>query len=1641
MTAIQILFFFSCNRNSIINIFSSESGLAWTDSEPVNMGLVSLGSVASKTFTLQNHSSYSAVNCLAPTLSDVLNFEIVSSTCTSTMAAGSSCDVLVEAKPQSMGFKDLTLSVTCDLDTITKTPTAGARVNGVVTDLSWSPTTTQNFNAVAVGAQSVSSQIYTLTNAGVAAATGCSAATLTNLTDFIIVDNTCQATTLAAGDSCQVEVKARPQSVGQKNTSVTRTCAQSGIVGTLASRTVVTGEVPLLAWDTTSYNFGDIELGNETDFTFNLNNNAVAADSTSCSAPTLSNTTDFYFGYDHCGTSNLSAGQNCDVKIQAHPQSLGLKTTTLTRTCVVGGIVKTVDNGIQATGVLAPVTSPSLAWSLLTHNFGSVDAGADSTTQVFTLTNSGTGNATTCGLTSLSNATDFTITADTCGLNNISSSGGSCAVTVKANPSSAGLKTATLSRTCTVGGTIATTTDGLTVTGTISLLSADWQQEHGKNTFYVVEVGKTSNELRFMFRNPNGSAFTNCVAPTLDNTTNFSLTNYTCSAGGQAKASLCFVTVVAHPMSAGTHTVNLSRSCDQTAGAVTKTITVEGSQVGSPLLFGEMKDIGNLAAGYMYTCVVPNAGADAGKVKCWGLNDYGQLGDGTTTDRLEPVFVSGLTDVEQITLGYNHACALIGTGVDAGKVKCWGTNFSGQLGDGTTTSSSTPVFVSGLANVRKISAGTFFTCAVLGAGAGVDADKVKCWGDNGQGQLGDGTYSYRLTPVFVSGLTDVEQISLGYIHVCALIGSGVDAGKVKCWGNNNAGIFGNGTTTSSSTPVFVSGLTDAVQVAVGEGHTCALLGAGAGSDAGKVKCWGENGYGQLGDGTTTGRLTPVFVSGLIDVEKIFFGKGRYHSCALLGAGAGADAGKVKCWGVNNNGQLGDGTANDSSLPVFVSGLTNISQLAAGEAHSCALMGSGVDTGQVKCWGSNYKGELGNTLMSSAQSTPVSVAGLLSEQISSKYHSNCKLRKDGKVLCWGYNNYGQLGDSTNVSKGAPVLVSNLNNAVGISMEEEHTCAVINDGSVKCWGYNSSYQLGDGTNTARNSPVTVVGLSGAEAVSVGAGHSCALLNDATVKCWGNLHSSPTTIGSLSGVIKISSTNDTCAVLDTGTVQCWNSSTYTPSAVAGLSGVVDVAVGYSNKCALLSDSTVKCWGSNYSGQLGNGTYTDSPVPVIVTGLTNVVSLAAGHTHVCAVLSDSTVKCWGNNFSGQLLNDVFTRINTPTLISGLTNVASVSAGNGQTCALLNDDKVKCWGNNSSGQLGDQTAAYKSFPYLVSGVNNILAMTTGFRHSCILLADQTVQCWDGNGGYLGNGTDNKSVTPVAVSSLSNVDAISAGGTHTCALLGNATVQCWGANSQGQLGNGNTTSSNVPVAVSGLAANALQISISDSHSCAVLSNGTAQCWGYNFYGQLGNGANIASSIPVTVSGGLTNVIAIESSPQHVCALLGDATVRCWGENSQGQLGNGSTTNSNVPVVVSGLSGVSSIATASGMSCALLSGGTVQCWGAYSGSTTPVTVSGLSGVVSIAGGSTSSSAGKICALMGDETVQCWGDNFNGQLGNGTTVSSSTPTYVLGLNQVSSLSKGSYNQCAIKTNGELYCWGYNEYFQTGFNETYIRNVSGF
>ncbi|MFZ1754695.1 MAG: hypothetical protein WBO46_18765 [Caldilineaceae bacterium] len=709
-------------------------------------------------------------------------------------------------------------------------------------------------------------------------------------------------------------------------------------------------------------------------------------------------------------------------------------------------------------------------------------------------------------------------------------------------------------------------------------------------------------------------------------------------------------------------------------------------------------------------------------------------------------------------------------------------------------------------------------------------------------------------------LTGITAISSGDEHTCAL----TDVGLVECWGRNDSGQLGNGTTSHSALPVTVLGLTAAVSVSAGDAHTCAVTSAGG------VKCWGSNFYGQLGNGTTTDSPTPVDVSGL-DSGVVAVIAGGSHSCALTSSGG------VKCWGSNDFAQLGDGTGTNRSTPVDVSGLSSgVAAISGSNDHTCALL---TNSG-IKCWGSNTR--------------------------------------------------GQLGDGTQIGQSKPVDVIGLTSGVAaVSSGGYHTCALTSSGSVKCWGRNAEDQLGDGSGTDQNTPVDVVGAaSGVSSVDAGGVYSCLKTDADGIACWG---------WNKDGQLGDGTTNDS----------------KTPVAVDGLSSnVTAVSAGGSHTCAL-TNGGIKCWGANDYGQLGDGSIKSSTIPVVVVQggdpLTKVASIDAGALHSCAVASGQ-VLCWGDNENGKLGDGTtITRTYAVEVASLAADVVGVSAGEDHTCGLNNAGGIKCWGRNSLGQLG-------------------------------------------------NGSTSSSLTPVAVTGLASGAAeVSAGGGHTCAVV-NGGVKCWGNNGSGELGDGSRQVKLTPVDVLGLTSGATGVSAGGDHTCAVV-NGGVKCWGWNYYGQLGNGTTASSTIPVDVTNLASGVTAAVSGRWHTCALTAGGGVKCWGFNTYGQLGNGTKDNSATPVDVSGLnSGVVAISVGDRHSCVLMQSGGVKCWGFNSGRlgdgtnttrTTPVDVIGLqSGVTAISVGGSHT-----CALLDTGDVKCWGDNANGQIGDGSTLDRGEPTPVI------------------------------------------------
>lgn len=348
-----------------------------------------------------------------------------------------------------------------------------------------------------------------------------------------------------------------------------------------------------------------------------------------------------------------------------------------------------------------------------------------------------------------------------------------------------------------------------------------------------------------------------------------------------------------------------------------------------------------VAAGTDHSCALTTGG----QVHCWGSNAAGQLGDGTSEDRTEPVAVAGLAAAVSVAAGAAHSCAALTTG----EVMCWGSNQSGQLGDGTGDDRTGPVPVVGITDAIAVAAGQAHGCALLGTG------HVQCWGANDAGQLGDGSTSDRMSPVAVGTLGDAVAFALGAQHSCAML----DDGALRCWGANANGQLGDGTQSDSASPVAVGTISDAVSLSAGASHACAAR------DGGEVACWGANAEGQLGDGGQTDSATPVTVGTITDAVAV--AAGTSHSCAAR------ETGGLWCWGSNAHGQLGDGTQTDSADPVAVGGIDEAVAVAAGGGHGCALSASA----ELQCWGRNDEGQLGDGSQTD-RADPTPVAALILE---------------------------------------------------------------------------------------------------------------------------------------------------------------------------------------------------------------------------------------------------------------------------------------------------------------------------------------------------------------------------------------------------------------------------------------------------------------------------------------------------------------------------------------------------------------------------------------------------------------------------------------------------------------------------------------
>ena len=708
--------------------------------------------------------------------------------------------------------------------------------------------------------------------------------------------------------------------------------------------------------------------------------------------------------------------------------------------------------------------------------------------------------------------------------------------------------------------------------------------------------------------------------------------------------------------------------------------------------------------------------------------------------------------------------------------------------------------------VRAVRAGASHACAIRASGA------LACWGRNDDGQLGDGTSLSRprMTPAL--GLGPVLDVALGDRHTCAILKAD---GTVWCWGANESGQLGDGTTAAHERPAPVPELAGASTLAAGGASTCAVR-----ADQ-TVSCWGRNADGELGLGNAGAPVTTPTVVPLLD-GVVTLGARNQHACAVTGDGL------LYCWGSSTQGELGDGRQVPHPNPTLVVGLADntITAVTMGVAHTCALGG-----GQVWCWGTNQLGELGDG-SGTTRGVPGPVALLTSVvDIAAGVHHTCAVESTGQAWCWGANDDGQLGEGTTGSFGVPVPSTSVEHAVEVTAGDQFSCARLRDGSLRCWGDDRDGQLGIGSERQRLSPARVTNLTTALSVSAGGASACArqpTAGAAIAMCWGANQA-----GQLGDGTRIDRP--------------------TPTALKIGLDTAEVAVGGAHACLRAGTGGVWCWGRGGSGQLGTTALIDFVVPVAVAGLTGTSALAAGDKHTCAVLG-AGVTCWGANDDGQLGDGSNTSRSTPVAIPGLSGVVELALGGAHSCARRADGSIVCWGRGGDGQLGDGLATSSGSPVApgdlttTGALTGVVALAAGDRHTCAALADGTAVCWGaGDAGQLGWGTPEGHARPVKVMALDRVVSLAAGREHTCARVASTggaasapgSVYCWGDNSAGQLGDGTRTSRLSPDPLAPVLEDALALAAGAAHTCALRSDHSIACWGDGGDGQLGTGIALA----------------------------------------------------------------------------------------------------------------------------------------------------------------------------------------------------------
>ncbi len=715
---------------------------------------------------------------------------------------------------------------------------------------------------------------------------------------------------------------------------------------------------------------------------------------------------------------------------------------------------------------------------------------------------------------------------------------------------------------------------------------------------------------------------------------------------------------------------------------------------------------------------------------------------------------------------------------------------------------------------------------------------------------------------------DYVSFGVGSDHGC-----GVRAdGALLCWGSNASGQLGlPADTLEQHTPVRV-GSELWSRVSVGVRASCGIRRDDT------LWCWGENACGVVGNGATP----DLHCDGLRPVHMMFptggsagrwktVSVGRTHACAVALDGA------LWCWGQNHAGELGTSDENNHLVPTRVgndvAGDRNWDDVRAGGQHTCGVRAGG----QLWCWGSNARGQLGDSLAAPRASFPkrVGTATTWTDVAAGEEHT-CGVLGDGRLYCWGASDRGQLGvgkSGDGVQENAPVAVTVLGDGwASVGAGARMTCGRAASGRLLCWGENTYGELADGTFGDRDRPATVGRDDDWDTLAVGQRTACARKEGGQLHCWGR---------NLSGALGVGTGGDATTPRETGS-----------------GGFAELAHGGSHACGIkTAGRTLWCWGYNFNGQLGIGVVGGArDEPTQVAGGGAWAQVVAGDSATCGIKMNGELFCWGANFFGQLGIDLAGADGqrpAPTRVSdGGATWTAISHRASHTCGIQTGGALYCWGSSTLGRLGVGTVAGNVTTPRRVGTDSWTHVATGSFHSCGLRAGQ-LHCWGYDGdGQVGIGAqppDNvPQLSPVRVGTASDWTAITAGGFHSCGLRGAGNqLSCWGYNFYGQVGNGSSGANadqRTPASIA-FGEHWVDVHAGDYTTCGVNGDGNLFCWGANGGGLVGNGmVGEVVVTPVMIDASRT-FSSVGLMNQAACALHVDGSTACWGSNTLGEFGD------------------------------------------------------------------------------------------------------------------------------------------------------------